>query len=230
MVELNLLQKIAVWVLPIVFAITLHEVAHGWVARRLGDPTAEMLGRLTLNPVKHLDPIGSVLVPGVLLLVGGFIFGWAKPVPITVNNLRNPRRDMAWVALAGPSANLLMGLLWALLARIGLYLLAADLVWLGRPLVYMGIAGILINAMLMVLNLLPIPPLDGGRVLTSLLPPRLAWQVSRIEPYAFFILIGLILFHVLGKILGPPLMLVLHWMIALAGLSAGQVNSLLAVI
>lgn len=228
MAELDFLQKVAVWVLPVVFAITVHEVAHGWVARRHGDPTAEMLGRLTLNPAKHIDPIGTILVPGLLLLFGGFVFGWAKPVPVTVKNLRNPRRDMALVALAGPMANLLMGILWALMARIGLTLLSADLVWLGRPLVYMGVAGILINAMLMVLNLLPLPPLDGGRVLTSLLPPRLAWQVSRIEPYAFFILIGLVMLHLLGTILGPPLMLVLEGLMSLSGLSMQQMNLLLS--
>lgn len=203
MMELSLIQKIAVWSLPVLFAITVHEVAHGWVARRLGDPTAFMMGRLTLNPLKHIDPVGTLIVPLVLLLLpGGFIFGWAKPVPVTWQNLRKPKRDMALVALAGPLANLLMAIGWAIVAKIG-FLIAADIPFVGQPMIYMGSAGILINVILMVLNLLPLPPLDGGRIMTGILPGPLAYQFSRIEPYGFFILLGLLATGILGDILSP---------------------------
>lgn len=202
MMELNLVQKIAVWALPVLFAITVHEVAHGWVARRLGDPTAQMMGRLTLNPLKHIDPIGTVLVPLVLLVLGGFIFGWAKPVPVTWQNLRRPKRDMAIVAAAGPGANLLMAIGWGLVAKLG-YLMVAQFPFIGQPMIYMGGAGILINIILMVLNLLPLPPLDGGRVMSALLPGPLAYQYSRIEPFGFFILLALLITGVLGALLWP---------------------------
>lgn len=215
--DLSLVQRIAVWTLPVVFAITVHEVAHGWVARRFGDSTAYMLGRLTLNPIKHVDPIGTLLVPGLLLWMGGFIFGWAKPVPVAWENLRNPKRDMAIVALAGPVANLLMAILWALLMKVGL-LLGGQLDMLSRPLVYMGAAGISINVMLMVLNLLPLPPLDGGRVIAGLLPDQLAQAYNRIEPVGFFILLGLLISGVLGYIMTPLVKIVqtgLYFMIGL---------------
>ena len=197
-----MVQRIAIWALPVLFAITVHEVAHGWMARQLGDPTAMMLGRLTLNPIKHIDPVGTLLIPGIMLMVGGFIFGWAKPVPVTWENLRKPKRDMVLVAAAGPVANLIMALMWAAIMKIGL-LLGGSIDWLARPLTYMGGAGIFINTILMVLNLLPLPPLDGGRVLTGLLPGRWAWYFSRIEPWGFFILVGLLVSGLLGKILGP---------------------------
>jgi Zn-dependent protease len=200
--ELNLVQKIVVWALPVLFAITVHEVSHGWVARRLGDPTAEMMGRLTLNPLKHIDPIGTVAIPLLLLLLGGFIFGWAKPVPVTYQNLHNPKRDMAIVALAGPLSNLLMAIGWGIIAKIGLLLLGS-LPFAGQPLVYMGQAGIIINVILMVLNLLPLPPLDGGRVMVGILPGPLAYKFSRIEPYGFFILLALLATGILSNILGP---------------------------
>jgi Zn-dependent protease len=199
----NVLQDIAVWALPTLFAITVHEVAHGWVARRLGDPTAEMLGRLTLNPVKHIDPMGTVVIPLVLLVFGGFVFGWAKPVPVAADNLRDPRRDMAFVAAAGPLANLVMALLWALVMKVGVMLGTTQLTWLGTPMVYMGFAGISINLVLMVLNLLPVPPLDGGRVLAGVLPDRMARQLGRIEPYGFMIVFALLLMGLLGRVLGP---------------------------
>lgn len=202
MLEFSLIQKIIIWAIPVLFAITLHEVAHGWVALRLGDRTAQMMGRLTLNPIKHVDPIGTLLVPGILLLLGGFIFGWAKPVPVSYQNLRKPKTDMAWVALAGPMANLVMATIWALVAKIGLSLVQSG-VGLGEAMMFMGIAGVLINAMLMMLNLLPLPPLDGGRVLVSMLPGPMGWQVSRLEPYGFFILLGLLYFGILGMILWP---------------------------
>lgn len=203
--ELNLAQKVAVWSLPVLFAITVHEVAHGWVAKKLGDSTAMMLGRLTLNPVKHVDPMGTLIVPLLLMFMSLPIFGWAKPVPVTWENLKNPKRDMALVAVAGPVANLLMALMWAGVMRVGLELSVGDTLWIGRPLAYMGFAGIQINVVLMVLNLLPLPPLDGGRVLAGLLPGPLSWQVSRIEPYGFFILLGLLATGMLSYVINPPI-------------------------
>ena len=202
MFELNLLQRIAVWALPVIFAITAHEVAHGWMARRLGDPTAMMLGRLTLNPLKHIDPIGTLLIPGLMLLMGGFIFGWAKPVPVTWRNLRHPKQDMVWVALAGPVANLIMAIGWAVIAKIGT-MTYADGSLSAVFMLYTGVAGIYINVILMTLNLLPLPPLDGGRVLTGLLPGPLAWKLSRVEPYGFFILLALFYFRVIDFLLLP---------------------------
>jgi Zn-dependent protease len=184
------------------FGITVHEVAHGWAAKRLGDPTAQRLGRLTLNPIKHIDPLGTILVPGLLLAMGGFIFGWAKPVPVTWENLRNPRRDMALVAAAGPAANLVMAVLWGIIAKIGTEI-PEGVQWAGQPMVYMGEFGIIINAVLMVLNLLPLPPLDGGRVAVGLLPPRLGWALSRVEPYGFFVLIALLATGTLSLIISP---------------------------
>lgn len=215
--ELNVIQRLAVWALPVLFAITVHEVAHGWMAKQLGDPTAEMLGRLTLNPIKHVDPIGTLLVPGVLLLLGGFVFGWAKPVPVTYENLHHPRSGMAIVAAAGPLANLLMAVLWAIALKLGLTLSGA-FDWAALPLIYMGGAGIAINIVLMVLNLIPIPPLDGGRVLAGLLPGPLAWQLGRVEPYGFLILLALLATGILGHILGPPVGILQKFMFELAGL------------
>ncbi|MBL4638101.1 MAG: site-2 protease family protein [Proteobacteria bacterium] len=202
MADFSLIQKIIIWALPVLFAITAHEVAHGWVALKLGDRTAQMMGRLTLNPLKHIDPIGTLLVPGLLLVFGGFVFGWAKPVPITYENLRKPKSDMAWVALAGPMANLIMAAIWALVAKLALVALQSGIA-LGEPMLYMGVAGVLINTMLMVLNLLPLPPLDGGRILVSVLPGPLAWQVGRLEPYGFFILLALLYFGILSLMLWP---------------------------
>lgn len=196
-----LLQKIIIWAIPLIFAITVHEVAHGWVAYRLGDPTAKMLGRLTLNPIKHVDLIGTIIIPITLLILGGFIFGWAKPVPITWQNLKNPRRDMALVAFAGPAANLLMAIIWACLAKIGLYFTQETII--GLALITMGSVGIAINLVLMVLNLLPIPPLDGSRVLSSCLPGRMSYQFNKIEPYGFLILLVLLGTGILSQILLP---------------------------
>jgi len=203
MQNLSTVQFAAIAILPLLFGITLHEVAHGWVAKRLGDKTALMMGRLTLNPLKHIDPIGTILVPGLMMLAGGAIFGWAKPVPVTWQNLNNPKRDMALVALAGPMANLGMAFLWALIARLGI-LLSAVSPWASIPMILMGKVGIVLNLVLMVLNLLPLPPLDGGRIMTSLLPGPLSYRFSRIEPYGFFILIALLMTGVLWKLLGPP--------------------------
>jgi Zn-dependent protease len=205
--SLDRMQLLVVAALPLVFAITLHEVAHGWVARLRGDRTAEMLGRLTLNPIKHIDPLGTVVVPALMLLTAGFIFGWAKPVPVTVENLRGKRRDMAVVALAGPVSNLVQAVFWALLMLVGQ--LVFDMApGVGRFLFYSGIAGVLLNVVLAVLNLLPIPPLDGGRVVSALLPGRLSWQYDRIEPYGVWIVLGLLLLGLLGAVLWPAVLFV----------------------
>jgi Zn-dependent protease len=216
MEELSIVQRIAVWALPILFAITVHEVAHGWMALRLGDHTAQMMGRLTLNPINHIDPIGTLVVPGILLLLGGVIFGWAKPVPVSWDKLRNPRRDMAIVALAGPIANLIMAIFWAFISRLGIAL-APGIPIVGVPLAYMGIAGVFINAILMMLNLIPLPPLDGGRVLVGLLPGPFAYKVSRIEPYGFFILLGLLFTGILWDILWPLVDILLTGLVGLVG-------------
>lgn len=214
--ELSLLQRIVVWILPVIFAITVHEVAHGWVAKRYGDNTASLLGRLTLNPIKHMDLVGTVILPGILLLTGtGFIFGWAKPVPVDARNFKNPRHDMAIVALAGPVANLLMALGWALLARVGV---TVGVESISMPLIYMGIAGISINLALALLNLLPIPPLDGSRILTGILPNRLAWQYNQLERYGFIILLVLLYTKVLNVILEYPMYVAQNLFMSIAGL------------
>jgi Zn-dependent protease len=213
MQEITLIQKIVAWSLPVLFAITVHETAHGWMALRLGDKTAMMLGRLTLNPLKHIDPVGTILVPGLMLMLSGLMFGWAKPVPITWQNLGNPKRDMVLVAAAGPLANLLMAILWAAAIRVGIML--GDI---GLALVFMGAVGIFINTLLMALNLLPLPPLDGGRVLAGLLPGPLAYKFSLIEPYGFLILIVLLVTGILGKILIPVIWLVIALLAPVTGL------------
>lgn len=217
MPELTIIQKVAIWALPVLFAITLHEVAHGWVASLFGDQTARLSGRLTLNPLKHIDLMGTIVVPLLMLVFSGFIFGWAKPVPVDPRNLRNPRRDMAIVAIAGPLSNLAMAIIWAIFAKVGTLLLN-DYAWLGVPLVLMGEAGIMINLVLGVLNCVPIPPLDGGRVLLNLLPGRVAWQLSRLEPYSLLILVLLMVTGVLFYIIGPPIMLLNYWIAVVFGL------------
>lgn len=196
------LDQLAVWVLPLLLGITLHEVAHGWMALQLGDRTAQMLGRLSLNPLRHIDPIGTVIVPLLLLYLGGFVFGWARPVPVTFENLRSPRRDMALVALAGPVANALMAVLWlgVLLAVVRLGPEASPV---GMGVLHMAGIGILINTVLMVLNLLPVPPLDGSRIVSALLPPRMSAAYDRLEPYGLVILLGLILTGLISPIMRP---------------------------
>ncbi len=201
MLEMTLIQKIALAVIPVLFAITGHEVAHGWVASRYGDQTARFSGRLTLNPLKHIDIVGTVLVPLLLFITTSSVFGWAKPVPVDARNLRSPRSDMIKVALAGPVANLLMAFMWAAIAKISLSLPG----WFGVPLVGMGIVGIQINLVLGILNCLPIPGLDGGTVLCNALPPRMAWHFSRLQPYGIFILLLLMGTQVLFYIISPPL-------------------------
>ncbi|HFE38889.1 MAG TPA: site-2 protease family protein [Gammaproteobacteria bacterium] len=217
MEELNTIQRISIWLLPVLLAITVHEVAHGWMAKKLGDKTAEMMGRLTLNPLKHIDPVGTLLVPGFLMLVGGFIFGWAKPVPITWENLKNPRRDVALVALAGPISNFIMALFWALAMKIGMLLSASIGAWV-FPLVLMGSAGVTINLILMALNLLPILPLDGGRVVSAILPGKLSYQFAKLEPYGLFIILGLFFFGGLSWLLSPPVNMLRDIIHALVGL------------
>ena len=214
--ELSLIQKIAVFAIPVIFAITLHEAAHGYAARRFGDRTAEMLGRISVNPLRHIDPVGTVLVPLVILLLsklaggGGILFGWAKPVPVNFGNLRRPKQDMLWVAAAGPAANLAMALFWTVMIKLALYLPDT----LRIPLMLMGAAGVFINAVLMSLNLIPLPPLDGGRIAVSLLPHRLAYYLARIEPYGIFILLGLLFLGVLGIFMWP----LIHALISLCAL------------
>lgn len=213
-----MVQRIAVWILPVIFAITVHEVAHGWVAKKYGDNTAYMLGRLTLNPIKHIDPLGTIIIPGLLLLTGtGFIFGWAKPVPVDARNFKKPLHDMAIVALAGPISNILMAIGWALLARIGVTIgTGAENVSL--PLIYTGIAGISINLVLALINLLPIPPLDGSRVLTGMLPSRLAWQYNQLERYGFIILLVLLYTKILNAILEYPMYFAQNLFFSIAGM------------
>ena len=201
--ELTQVQTIAVWILPIIFAVTVHEVAHGYVACLLGDKTAKILGRLTLNPIKHIDPIGTIILPAVLLLLNtGIILGWAKPVPINPYNFANYRRDSALVALAGPMANLLMVIAWASIAKISSLLLIGGLLEV-QAIYLMGMAGVSINLMLMVLNLLPIPPLDGSHIVASLLPPRIATHYNNVSSFGFIILIFLIYFGVINFIASP---------------------------
>ena len=199
MEELNLIQKIAIYALPVLLAITLHEAAHAYAAKRFGDATAYMMGRMTLNPLKHIDPVGTVLLPLLSLVIGGFLFGWAKPVPVNFGALRNPRVGMRWVAAAGPAANLLMAILWVLLLKLAI-VMDNDY---SRPLALMSQAGIGINVVLMVLNLMPILPLDGGRIVESLLPRRLAYRFSRLEPYGMWILLALVFTGLLSPILRP---------------------------
>jgi Zn-dependent protease len=208
--HLSTIQIFAVWVLPVLFGITVHEVAHGWVASKLGDKTALLMGRLTLNPLKHIDLIGTIIVPALLLMFGGFIFGWAKPVPINWRNLHRPRLDVALVALAGPLSNLLMAFFWAIVGKLGTIGLQHQ-VASALAFRYMGEAGIWINLILLFLNILPIPPLDGSRVLSALLPVRAADQFARLEPFGFFILLGLIVFGILQHILLPPLLYTQAW-------------------
>lgn len=197
--ELTLIQKIAVSALPIIFAITVHEAAHGYAAKYFGDLTAEKLGRITLNPLKHIDPIGTILLPALTLMLGGILFGWAKPVPVNFANLRNPKKDMLWVAAAGPASNFLMAILWTLVLNYASSTSGSA----GFFLIEMSKVGIMINLVLMVLNLLPLPPLDGGRIAVSLLPMGLATKLSQLERYGFVILIALMFTGILGKIISP---------------------------
>jgi len=211
----ELIQTISLAAIPVLFAITLHEAAHGYVARHFGDMTAYQQGRISLNPLRHIDPIGTVLVPLLTMLVGGILFGWAKPVPVNFAALRHPKKDMLWVAIAGPASNLAMALGWALVYKFA-WTFPDN--YFAEPMLGMAEWGIKINAVLMVLNLLPLPPLDGGRVAISLLPYRQAFQLSKIEPYGMFILIFLAITPVLGWILLPLVRLVYKLISVLFGI------------
>jgi len=194
----NIIQAIAVYAIPVLFAITVHEAAHGYVARMFGDNTAYVLGRVTLNPVKHIDPLGTIVIPLGMVLLTGFMFGWAKPVPVDWGSLRKPKRDMIWVAAAGPGVNLVMAVVWALLYRV---LSAAGVQ--ENYFYLVAQAGISVNLVFMALNLLPIPPLDGGRIVSGLLPTRMSIAYSRIEPYGLFILLALMFTGALSFFLRP---------------------------
>ncbi|MDC0181585.1 site-2 protease family protein [Candidatus Thioglobus sp.] len=198
-------QTLLIYIIPLLFAITLHEAAHGWVASKLGDHTARMMGRVTLDPTKHIDPIGTIAIPLVLLLSSsGFIFGWAKPVPINFNALRNGKNGMIWVALAGPGANIVMAICWLFVMIIAINMNISVLIEMGR-------VGILVNCVLAVFNLLPIPPLDGSRVISALLPNRLAYQYNQLEQYGLYILLGLMFLGGFNYLVRPWVELMLSW-------------------
>ena len=198
----NALIKILVYAIPVIFAITLHEAAHGYVARHFGDNTAWMLGRVSLNPIRHIDPLGTIVLPLVTVMLSGFMFGWAKPVPVNFNNLRDPKRDSLWVAAAGPASNLVQSLLWATIALVLSHVVQPTGL-VGAFWQSIAEAGIQVNVVFAILNLFPLLPLDGGRIVTSLLPNRLAYAYSRTEPFGMLILIVLIVTGVLNYVLGP---------------------------
>jgi len=231
--ELTLIQKIAVFALPVIYAITLHEAAHGYVARYFGDMTAAAQGRISLNPLKHIDPVGTILVPLVILLTskllggGAILFGWAKPVPVNFAQLRRPKQDMLWVAAAGPGMNFVMAVFWALMIQLG-HTLGSG--FASAPLMLMGAAGVFINVILMSLNLIPLPPLDGGRIAVSLLPVKQAMQFARLEPYGLFILLGLLFTGVLGIILWPLIGVFLGLVALVTGLEPEQLLALIQVV
>jgi Zn-dependent protease len=216
-IQFDLIQSILLWAIPLLFAITVHEVAHGYVANKLGDPTAKMLGRLTLNPIKHIDIFGTIILPALSVWLGGFIFGWAKPVPITWRNLKNARRDMALVALAGPMANFCMAILWAGISKSG-EILQSHQVVSGVALEAMGKIGLYVNSILMILNLLPIQPLDGGRIASSLLSGRVRYYFDRLEPYGIFVLLILLATNVLSSIISVPLHFVVTFIKGMFGI------------
>jgi len=218
----NLIQTVLIYALPVLFAITVHEAAHGYVARHFGDNTASMMGRVTLNPMKHIDPVGTILMPLMLYFAtsGTFLFGYAKPVPVNFGQLRRPKRDMIWVALAGPVSNFLQAILWALLFTL---LVAAGLT--ERFFLEMAKAGVLVNLVMWAFNLFPLPPLDGGRVLVGLLPPRQAYALSRIEPWGFFIVLGLVLAGIVSSYWLSPLISIGY---KLLGLLLAPLNILLS--
>lgn len=210
----DLIQSVLIYALPVIFSITIHEAAHGYVARALGDPTAAMLGRVTLNPMKHIDPVGTIVMPLMLLFAtsGAFLFGYAKPVPVNFGQLRNPKRDMVWVALAGPASNFIQAIFWKLV------LVALIVIGINEPFfLKMAQGGVLVNLVMWAFNLFPLPPLDGGRVLVGLLPWKQAQMVSRIEPFGFFIVLALVLAGVVTT----------WWLLPLMGWTNSIINLLL---
>ncbi len=218
MEELNLIQKIIVMALPLVFAIVLHEVAHGWVADKLGDHTARSMGRLTLNPIPHIDIVGTIIMPLLLTLMNAPIFGYAKPVPINPYNFRDPKRGMAVSSLAGPAANVLMAVGFSFLIRIIMPALQGRIPesawnWFALPVTLMSVYGVIINVALAILNLIPIPPLDGSRIVYWLLPDKQAMGYYRLEPYGFFIIMALFAFGILGKIITPILGPIIYFLV-----------------
>lgn len=215
----SFLTTVSIAAIPIVFAITIHEVAHGWVARYFGDRTAEAQGRLSLNPIRHIDPVGTILVPALMLWIGGFLFGWAKPVPVNPSYMRNPRGNMVWVSAAGPTVNLLMAVAWA---AVMLLTRSFDLGTTGEWIFQMAGIGIYINVLLAVFNMLPIPPLDGGQVLTNLLPAGpLSSALERIAPFGLFIVLGLIFTGILAPLIGRPIAAIMGVISSVFGLPAG---------
>jgi Zn-dependent protease len=231
--ELNLIQKVSVFALPVIFAITLHEAAHGYAALRFGDRTAEAQGRISLNPIRHFDLVGTLIVPLTILVISkltggaGILFGWAKPVPVNFNNLRRPKQDMLWVAAAGPGANLLMALIWAGLIKLAFAMPGSGF---AMPLALMGAAGIFINAVLMALNLIPLPPLDGGRIAVSLLPRKLAYHLARIEPYGIFILLGLMFMGLLGIFMWPLIQSLIQLAALVFGINPVELLALIQIV
>jgi len=225
---LTTMQQIAIWVLPIVFAITVHESAHAYTAYYFGDNTAKSQGRLSLNPIKHIDWLGTIVVPALMIISTGFAFGWAKPVPIDYRKLYKPKTNMIWIAFAGPFSNLVMGVFWAIILRLALLSNIEHTAILF--IIFTTVAGIMINTILMVLNLLPLPPLDGSRILSGILPTRLSIAYNKLEPYGFFIIIGLMVLGLLGIILNPFINLVLSLMAEVSGVSSGLMYGFLETI
>ena len=206
----NIIQTVAIYAIPVIFAITLHEAAHGYAAKQLGDNTAYALGRVTLNPIKHIDPMGTIAVPLLLYFAtaGTFLFGYAKPVPVRFGNLRHPKKDMIWVALAGPGSNLIQAIFWAIM-----YLLLVKVSLTERFFLEMCQAGVLVNVVMFAFNLFPLPPLDGGRILVGVLPWKQASMVSRIEPWGFFIVLGLVVTGVISALWMRPVMSATYWLL-----------------
>lgn len=229
----EIIRKIAVFALPVIFAITLHEAAHGYVARYFGDMTAAEAGRITANPLKHIDLVGTILVPLVILLTskllggGAILFGWAKPVPVNFARLRRPKQDMLWVAAAGPGINFVMAVFWAMIIHLAI---ALESGFFSKPMMLMGAAGVFINVILMALNLIPLPPLDGGRIAVSLLPMKQAMQFARLEPYGLFILLGLLFTGILGAILWPLISVLIGLIALVTGLDSSQLLGLIQVV
>jgi len=213
----SMIQTLAIAALPVIFAITLHEAAHGYAARHFGDPTAWLAGRISLNPLRHIDPFGTIIIPIAILLFSGgtFLFGYAKPVPVDFSRLRKPKQDMFWVAAAGPGANLFMAFCWAFMLKLSWLLPGSEYT---LPLAEMSKIGIMVNCVLMVLNLLPLPPLDGGRIAVSLLPHALSWKFARIEPWGFPILLLLLFTGILGAVMNPLVILSARAIEAIFGL------------